>query len=181
MKPFEASWGLIESQDHLEQLPFYDDLLKHLKYQFRSNGTWIEKKISTRKRERSEEARSRESKPQSQEVNITAPATRKTKSKTIQPAAKRQKREDPGEQTISEQHDPPQITDAQQENVLFNPGVPSAYTFYEQVIIQRELRIDWLWAELRAGRRKEKELLKEYNELKKQSRSHHTSPLTDSE
>ena len=99
----------------------------------------------------------------------------------IQPAAKRQKREAPDDETVSEHHDPPQIVDAQPNNEFFLQGPPRAYTLYETVIIHRELRIDWLFAELKQGRRKEKELLKEFEELKRQSKYHHTDPLIDSE
>ena len=125
------------------------------------------------------EASSKQSKPQSQETIRNAPVTRKTKAKNGQPPAKRQKREEPDDQTESEYQEPAQIVEVQPVVNEYLRSAPPNYTFHEQQIIARELRIDFLWAKLREGRMREKELLQEYTDLKRLSRYHHTDTFAD--
>ena len=55
-----------------------------------------------RKKELSEEANSKESKPLSQETIGNAPVTRKSLKKPTKPASKRMRKEVPDDQTVSE-------------------------------------------------------------------------------
>ena len=179
MTSYEEWWSQLKSQDDLESVPFFKDMILHLKNQFRKDGAWLEKKIKARKKELEEEADSKESKILSQKTILNAPVTRKTKAKNIQPLAKRQRREAPEDRTESEYQEPAQIIEEQPAGDGYINDAPPNYTFHEQQIIARELRIDFLWAKLREGRRAEKELLQEYQDLKRLSRYHHTDPLAD--
>ena len=111
MTAYEEWWSQLKSQDELEGVPFFKDMISHLKSQFRKDGAWLEKKIKARKKELEEEANSKESKVLSQKTIINAPVTRKSLKKPIQPPAKRQKKDVQDDRTESENHEPPQIMD----------------------------------------------------------------------
>ena len=53
--PYETWWRDIESQAHLESLPFFSDMLRHLKLRFRRDET-VDEEIAKKKKEREEEA-----------------------------------------------------------------------------------------------------------------------------
>ena len=63
---FDKEWKEIESKEDLQAQPFFKDMIGHLKYLIRNNGTWLNKKIKDKKKELSQEAESKESKPVSE-------------------------------------------------------------------------------------------------------------------
>ena len=72
-------------------------MMSHLRNQFRQDGQWLDKKIETRKRERSEEVQSKEAKRSPESNREAAPAQKGPKKANL----KRQKQAD--EQPHSEQ------------------------------------------------------------------------------
>ena len=89
------------------------------------------------------------------------------------PGNKRQKKEEDDERTVSEnQEQPPQIQQDPRPSIIV-PGAPPQYTLEEHIIINRELEINRLWGLLVANKRQRKALLKDYEDLKKESRYHH--------
>ena len=183
---YDVQWKEIESKDDLLAQPYFKELLNHIGAQLRNNGKWLNKKITDRKKELSQEAQSKESQLISEEPPVNVPVTRKSKAKLAPPPAKRQKRDLPDDRILSEQHESPQIMDEpvpnpQPLNHIYVQDPQPNYTFHQVQIINRELQLDYLWDSLRAGRRKEKQLLKEFNDLKKHSRAHRSDPLVDSD
>ena len=180
--PYEAWWKDVESQSHLESLPFFTDMLRLLKLRFRRAET-VDEEIAKKKKEREEEAQSKVSQTQSEETATKVPKTRKiNRKKNDQPPAKRQKVEVPDDRILSEQ-ELPQVPPQQQlgPTRLVVQNDPSPYSIYQHGIIARELEIDYLWHQLRENKREQKRLLKEFNELKAESKAHRSDPLADSD
>ena len=90
LQGFDRKWILVKSQEGLEKAPFFKDMMSHLRNQFRQDGQWLDKKIETRKRERSEEVQSKEAKRSPQSNKEAVPAQKGAKKASL----KKQKQAD---------------------------------------------------------------------------------------
>ena len=68
-----------------------------------------------------------------------------------------------------------------QNEIIQSQSLQHQYSFEDQMIINRELEINFLWKRIKGRKREQKADLKRYQELCKLSQAHARDPLEDSD